>query len=398
MKKRADQSRARVNVRQVRLDAAAERFVLPQRGLADALALEVIPHELVGVQLGRVARQEMQLEATRETLDVLRDHFGDVRGVRVEDEEHGALPTAHEVRQQLDEPRGVESLRVDLVPELAARIDGRDRAHTLAPTTRRDLRRLSTQAPGAPEDLIGADPGLIEEEELRPDAFGPGAQAGKHRRGPALDRRGIALVGAPQGFLRRDVQLGEQAPDGGHAQPHSELLRDERPHNLPRPQPEVEAVLPRVLAIDPAPDLELLARRQGGLSSRMFPCREGRGSTPPFRRHPLVDRRATQPVALDDAARRFAVLDPPHRQMPNRFGGLVRQRSPVDSHAPSYHDSLAMCRLNKGLVSKSHCQSRLTSPRTDPGLGTESNKKVVRPRSPPVARWSPNLKVGGDWR
>jgi hypothetical protein len=29
----------------------------------------------------------------------------------------------------------------------------------------------------------------------------------------------------------------------------------------------------------------------------------------------------------------------------------VRQRSPVDSHAPSYHDSLTMCRLNKGLVS-----------------------------------------------
>src|SRR5713101_8684121 len=152
MKKRADQGRPRLNVREVRLDAAAERFVLPQRRLADALALEVIPDELVGVQLGRVARQKMQLEATRETLDVLRDHRGDVRGVAVEDEEHGALPPAHEVRQQLDEPRGVEPLRVDLVPEGAAGVDGGDRAHTLAPTARRDLRRLSTQAPGAPED------------------------------------------------------------------------------------------------------------------------------------------------------------------------------------------------------------------------------------------------------
>src|SRR6266849_3530712 len=94
MEKRADQGRTRLNVREVRLDAAAERFVLPQRGLADALALEVIPDELVGVQLGRVARQEMQFEASREALDVLRNHLGDVRGVAVEDEKHGALSTA----------------------------------------------------------------------------------------------------------------------------------------------------------------------------------------------------------------------------------------------------------------------------------------------------------------
>src|SRR6266702_4348779 len=98
MKKRADQGRTRLNVREVRLDAAAERFVLPQRGLADALALGVIPDELVGVQFGRVARQEMQLEPTRETLDVLRDHLGDVRGVAVEDEEHGTLAPAQASR------------------------------------------------------------------------------------------------------------------------------------------------------------------------------------------------------------------------------------------------------------------------------------------------------------
>ena len=29
----------------------------------------------------------------------------------------------------------------------------------------------------------------------------------------------------------------------------------------------------------------------------------------------------------------------------------MRQCSPVDSHASSYHDSLAMCSLNKGLIS-----------------------------------------------
>src|SRR5437667_11834050 len=107
----------------------------------------------------------MQLEATRETLDVLRDHLGDVRRVAVEDEEHGALPTAHEVRQQLDEPQGIEPLSVELVPEFAARVDGGDSAHALAPTARGDLGCLPPQSPRAPENLIGADPGLIEEED-----------------------------------------------------------------------------------------------------------------------------------------------------------------------------------------------------------------------------------------
>src|SRR5206468_1851448 len=104
-----------------------------QWSLADALALEVVPDELVGVQFRRIAGQEVQFQTTGEPLNILRDHFGDVRGVAVENEEHRVLTAAHEVHQQLDEPRGVEPLGVDLVPECAARVDGGDRAYALAP-------------------------------------------------------------------------------------------------------------------------------------------------------------------------------------------------------------------------------------------------------------------------
>src|SRR5437899_1202858 len=339
MKERADEGRTRLDGGQVRVYATAERFIAPQRGLADALTLEVIPDELVGVQLGRVARQEMQFEATGEPLDVLGDHLGDMRGVAIEDQEHGTLAPPHEVREQLDEPRGVEPLGVDLVPEGAPGVDGGDGAHALTPPARRDRGRLAAHPPGAPEHLIGADPGLIEEKDLRPPALGPGAQARKHRCGPALDRRGIALVGAAQRFLRRDVQLGEQAPDGGHAAPHAEFLRDQRRHNLPGPQAKVEAVLPRVLAIDPAPHLEFLSRRQGGFPSRMFPRREGRCAPAPLGPQPFVNRGATQPIALDDIARDFAVLHPLDRHPADRLRGLVRECPAVEAHASSYHES-----------------------------------------------------------
>src|SRR5678809_1212384 len=103
MKKRADKSGARFDGGQVGLNATAKRFVSAQRLFADALALEVVPDELIGVQLGRIAWQEMQLQAPLETLNILRHGLGDVCGVAVKDQEHRTLAAAHEVLEQLQE-------------------------------------------------------------------------------------------------------------------------------------------------------------------------------------------------------------------------------------------------------------------------------------------------------
>ena len=168
------------------------------------------------------------------------------------------LTTVHEVPQQLDEALGVQPLGVHREPEGAERIDGRDGAHALSLAAGRDLGGLPPNAPGAPEDVIGADASLVEKEDLRADAPGAGAQLREHRRLSALDRHGIALVGAPQRLLGGDVQLGKQPTDGGHAQLHAAALRDQGCHDLPSPQPEIETVLARVLAIDPAPNLQFL--------------------------------------------------------------------------------------------------------------------------------------------
>ncbi len=323
MKERADEGRLRMNVGKVGLNAASEGLVSAQRRLADALAFEVVPDKLIGIQLWRIARQEMQFQATGEPLDVLRDQRRTVRGVAVEDQKHGALAAAHEVRQQCDEPRGVEPLGVDLVPESAAGGDGGDRTHALAPAAGLDLGCLPPQSPGAPEDLVGSDAGFIKEEDRRADALGPGAQAGEHHRFPALDGRGIALIRAPQRFLWRDVQLGEQAPDRRHAHPYFEPLLNQGRHNLAGPQTKVEAVLARVLASDPSTNLELLSRRQRWRAPRMLARLEGRLATPLLGLHPLVDGCATQPEALDDPTGGFALLHSPNRQQADGFRGLV---------------------------------------------------------------------------
>ena len=59
MKERADQERAGFDGGEVCVDAAAQGFTMAQWRLADALALEVVPDKLVGVQLGGVAWQKV---------------------------------------------------------------------------------------------------------------------------------------------------------------------------------------------------------------------------------------------------------------------------------------------------------------------------------------------------
>src|ERR1700746_326000 len=137
MKKRADKSGARVDGGQVGLNATATRFVSAKRLFADALPLEMVPDKLIRVQLGRIAWQEMQLQAPLETLNILRHGLGDVRRVAVEDQEHGTLAAAHEVLEQLQEPRGIKPLGVDLVTYGTAGSNGRGGPHALTPTVGR---------------------------------------------------------------------------------------------------------------------------------------------------------------------------------------------------------------------------------------------------------------------
>src|SRR5437016_12240137 len=98
----------------------------------------------------------MQLQAPLETLNILRHGLGDVRGMAVKDQEHRTLAAAHEVLEQLQEPRGIKPLCVDLVRGGITKKNSRDGAHALTSTAGRNLGRLSLQSPIAPQYLIRA--------------------------------------------------------------------------------------------------------------------------------------------------------------------------------------------------------------------------------------------------
>src|SRR4029077_3643067 len=88
---------------------------------------------------------------------------------------------------------------------------------------------------------------------------------------PALDRLRIALIGALQRLLRRQIEPGEQLADRREAHSDIKLPLNQLSHHRSRPQPEVQTILSRVLAVVPPQPLPLLPRRQTPWAPRCWP-------------------------------------------------------------------------------------------------------------------------------
>src|SRR5208282_2833285 len=93
---------------------------------------------------------------------------------------------------------------------------------------------------------------------------------------------------------------------------HAEFLFDQLAGNLSCPQPEVEAVLARVLAVDPAKHLPFLRRCQRPRPPRRLTCGECAQAlaSSARRAQPLVYRGATKPGRSDHRAGVVTVAHP----------------------------------------------------------------------------------------
>ena len=69
------------------------------------------PHQFVGIELGRVWRQEEQLQSVSVVLDEGSHQFGLVRGVSVDHKEHLALHAGDQPLQELAKYLGVDPTR-----------------------------------------------------------------------------------------------------------------------------------------------------------------------------------------------------------------------------------------------------------------------------------------------
>src|ERR1700733_10932001 len=246
----------------------------------------------------------------------------------------------HHPPQQTDKKLGRQPTFVGAVPEPTPGIHRRCRADRLPLPRTRHHRGLSFDAPSPAMHGIGTEPRLVPEEDLTAFHFGLSCNGRIAHALPALDRLRVAL----KRLLRRQIEAGEQLADRREAQADIKLPLNQRSHHRSCPQPEVQTILSRVLAVDPAEHLLLLPRRQTPWAPR---CRPRFQRTQPDTRlgcrgKPLIDGGAVEPVGCDDHRSCLALPHPLDCHQSDGLQGSVVERSSILLHTTLNRASDAM--------------------------------------------------------
>lgn len=305
-------------------DLVFQLFTLAQWPPCDAGSLDVTPDQFIGIQVGRIARQEVQRQAPFGGGDIVAHLEGFVSRQAVQHQVNGLPASLHHLAQQIDEHVGMERAGVGAEPEPAPGIDRRRRTDRLALARTLDHRRLAAQPPGLAMHGIGPEAGLIPEEHVGTLAPRLAGKGWEDFALPAFDGFRVALIRPLQRLLRRQPELGQQLAHRRHAQVVTELGPDQVRHDGARPQAEVQTVLPRIAAVDPPEHLLLLRRRQAARPPRRRPRTQNfqPGARSQRCLQPLVDRRAIEAVSGNHLRCRLAFADPLHRHHADRFSVL----------------------------------------------------------------------------
>ena len=159
-----------------------------QRPACDARSFDMTPHQLIGIQVGRIARQEMQGQhavggwpRTRAPCTFLC--AGRLSSTRCSGFRRYFIICC----SRLDKQLGVERTFVGAEPERALGIDRRSRAEGLPLPGPQHHRRLTPDAPGLAVDGVGPETRLIPEEDV--GTLGPGLPGDAPDRFPAATAR-----------------------------------------------------------------------------------------------------------------------------------------------------------------------------------------------------------------
>jgi len=215
--------------------------------LAADAPLDMRPDLLVGVELGRIRRQEEQLKLAALALDVLPHQGGLVYGVAIDHHEHRIRRPHHQALQEDLEDWSRDSAVVQHETELTLGADGREHVERETPAGGRHHGRLSRWRPGCARVIVRSDARLVGKEHRRPLFASLQLDGGKLLGFPLAHPLGILLPGPVERFLDRDAQQRHDAADGGQGHRLAELASDQLAQDRQRPQPDLEAVLQRRL-------------------------------------------------------------------------------------------------------------------------------------------------------
>ena len=222
----SEQGRAFAAVLRVAPQFCRAVFRLVQWPSCRARAFDMTPHQFVGIQIRRVAGQEVQGQPAFGRWRRSRARCAFLCAGRLSSTRCTGFLRYFIIccSSSMNSSR-VERTVVGAEPKRALGIDRRSGAEGLPLPGTLHHRRLAAHAPSLAMDRVGPESGLIPEEDL--GALGLGL-FGNGRIGfalPPLDRFRIALVGALQRLLRRQPEFRQQFADRRQPERHVELLR-----------------------------------------------------------------------------------------------------------------------------------------------------------------------------
>ena len=156
--------------------AQIRRTVIGQR-----VPLEPCPQILDRIHVGRVGRQECQLDMTVQPIQILAHQFAAVRPQSIQDNQQGLLEMGLERLQEFDDLFFLDAPLVQAEQTVGARQPGNDR--NMRPVeVELDDRRASFGCPGAHASRSLADAGLVDKDDHSAFPLGFFLSAGQVRR------------------------------------------------------------------------------------------------------------------------------------------------------------------------------------------------------------------------
>src|SRR5438876_2177171 len=378
-------------------DRAAEVLVT-REGLAPEERLEMRPYVFVRIEVGRVARQEVEAQPGAVLVDETARRRRDVRGMPVEHEVDLAAHVVEKRGEEPDEAGRVQGAPIAAEPQAPARADRREHAHTIALSGHPYDGRLSAHAPGAGHRAVLVHARFILEQQRRLALLHLAYHRGELRFSPAATRLVVARERPADGALRRQPEASEQPGDRRLVEHDPEALLDQLGNDGQRPQRKREAELLRRPIDDPPAQLRLLLRRQRRPRPWGDAARQPRIATPPVRAHPLRHRDGVNLEAARHRGLRLAPLENSlHREPPHLLEGRVIQAPRIPRrHHPHhslvqehYHNSLCYATMGMRGATRVGVDNPSTprSPSYGSGIPSRTNAASARgPRRHPHTR------------
>lgn len=225
-------------------------------------ALEVAVEVLVGIELGRVGRQEEELDERRIALDPC-GHLPSLVDLEiVEDQEDAPLPPSRQTPQEAQQHLGAQRTFVDHESNRALVGDGRDDGQARAADRDPKNGRLAARGIAPMARLVAAKAGLVAPADFGPLCLGVPRDPRILHAQPPLDRRVVPLVGPPRRPLRRHPPTLEIQPDRADRHGNAETGAEQLLNRTARPERKRKPKLVRASAADPTKRPLLLLRRQ----------------------------------------------------------------------------------------------------------------------------------------